>query len=172
MVKTRGKAEVKAFIRALPEQIERRLLVPAARAGINVLKDEAADRVTSDEVRENLQTSVQRRDDKVIAKLSVKPGWARSLANWLEYGTSGHFITVQDGAREGRSVARINRLNREGSLKIGNTFVGQSVYHPGARPHPFMRVSLDTRGAQAIATAQTYINANAHRLGTTGSDEE
>lgn len=174
MVSVKGRASTKAYIRQLPGKVEERLLRGAARAAINVVEAEAADRVTSDEVRENLQTRVRKDQDKVVATLSVKPGWARSVANWLEYGTSPHFISVDADQSGGRSARRVNDLAKGGTLVINGTPVGGTVFHPGARPHPFMRVSLDLRGRDALAAAQSYINANASKLGlahSSGNDE-
>lgn len=171
MPTTRGKAETKAYLRQLPGKIEERLLRGAARAGIDVIEKEAADRVISDEVRENLQTRVRKREDAIVATLSVKPGWARSVANWLEYGTVGHYISVDPTATGGRSARRVNTLAKQGVLVINGTPVGATVWHPGARPHPFMRVALDVKAGDAIAAAQGYIDAKAPRLGLAGASE-
>ena len=174
MVSVKGRAGTKAYMRRLPGMIEHRLLRGAARAGIGVIKDEAEDRAISEDVRGGLRTRVQKGDDKIVATLFVKPGWARSVANWLEYGTSPHFISVDADQSGGRSARRVNDLAKGGTLVINGTPVGGTVFHPGARPHPFMRVSLDLKGRDAVAAAQSYINANASKLGvanSSGDDE-
>lgn len=163
MPTSKGKVRALAYVRSIPEQIENKVLRGAARAAIDVIADEAGLRATSDEVRENLVKKVRLKDGRVIATLTVKEGWARTLANWLEYGTEGHFITVDARDNGGRSVRRTNDLVKAGTLVIGGTPVGPQVWHPGARPHPFLRVSLDVRGAEAAATAQSYINAKVAR---------
>lgn len=173
MPTVKGKARTKQFFRQLPGEIEQKLLRGAARAAIGVIADEAAERVTSDEVRENFQKQVRKREDHVVATLSIKAGWPRSLANWLEYGTEGHFISVDTSQSGGRSVRRLNEQSK-GSLVIGGEPVGTTVWHPGSRPHPFLRVSLDLRGSDAVEAAQAFINARAAKLGLvsdTGDEE-
>ena len=54
---------------------------------------------------------------------------------------------------------------------IGGKFVGETVWHPGAKPHPFLRPSLDIKGAEAIAAAQSYINAHVTPSGIVASAE-
>lgn len=161
MPTVRGREEMRRFMAQLPGQIEAKVLRGAARAAIGVVKAEAADRVTSDEVRDALTVSPTKVEGGLVTvRLKVKGQWPNSVANWLEYGTSPHFITVDDSQREGMTAARINRLGKAGTLVIGGKPVGKTVHHPGARPHPFMRVSLDLREQDAIAAAQSYINAH------------
>ena len=168
MPTVRGKARTKAFMRKLPEQIANGMLRGAARAAIGVIEEEAAERVTSDTVREALKVTVRRREDKIFATLSVEPGWARSLGTWLEYGTIGHFISVDMTESGGRSARRVNELAKQGTIVIGGKPVGATVWHPGAEAHPFMRVSLDVKGDDARRAAQQFINTAAPRLGVAG----
>ena len=171
MATTRGKAEVKSFLAQLPAQIERKVLRGAARAAGAVVMDEAKARVTSDEVREALTMRSQATPGRIVVKINVKPGWARSVGTWLEYGTSPHFITVDDSQRQGMSAGRINRVEKKGTLVINGQPVGATVHHPGARPHPFLKVSLDLKEGEAVAAAQSFINSRVSPAGITGSDE-
>lgn len=172
MPKVKGRERTKAYLRSLPGVIERKLLRGAARAAINVVKDEAAAAVTSDTVRADLVIKVQKRGTKIVATLYVKAGWSRSLANWLEYGTDPHVISVDLGASGGRTARRINDEGKAGTLVIGGTPVGATVLHPGSRPHPFLRVSLDRKQAEALAAAQTHITSRAPRLGSIAEGED
>ncbi|MBW6531924.1 HK97 gp10 family phage protein [Sphingomonas sp. RRHST34] len=171
MVTVRGKEDVARFLAQAPTLLEERVLRGAARAGMAVIANEARDRVASNDVREALVVTSKAEPGRVTSRLSVKPGWARSVATWLEYGTSPHYISVDDSQRGGRSAARINRLAKSGTLVIGGQPVGSTVFHPGARPHPFMRVSLDTKEREAIAAAQSYINSRVSRSGIAGAAE-
>ncbi len=58
---------------------------------------------------------------------------------------------------------------------IGDKFVGASVMHGGAKRVRFMRISLDTREAEARAAMQRYINTHVTRkgivIGPEGDDE-
>lgn len=166
MVTVRGKSEVRAFMASVPAKMDA-VLRGAARAGAKVVADEIKASTPSEEVRENLRIRSKVGDDHIKVTIDVKPGWARSLGIWLEWGTDPHFISVNDGQRSGRSVGRINKQVRENdgnaSLVIGGAFVGQTVWHPGIRPQPVFRPSLDHKGAEAVAAAQAYINARISR---------
>ena len=142
----------------VPGQLDK-LLRGAGRAGGRVIADEAKDRSISHEVREAIEVRVKSGDGKIRVGIGIRDPWARSLGTWLEYGTEPHFISVDDSQREGRSIGRINRLGKAGSLAINGEPIGTTVHHPGARAHPFLRVSLDTKEAEAIAAAQGYISA-------------
>lgn len=174
MVTVRGREQVRAYTRSIPAALESKVLRGAARAGATVIADEASARSVSSEVSAAVKVST-RQDvpGRVVAKIQVK-GDGAFIAPWLEYGTSPHFITVDDRQRDGRGVRRINQQVREaggdGSLVIGGKFVGATVFHPGAQPHPFLRPALDHKRAEAIAAAQAYINTRLAREGLGGAD--
>lgn len=180
MATSRGGAEVRRYMAELPGQIERKVLRGAARAAADVVADEAKLRLggrradTGDGaevlIADAVKVATRQEPGLIIAKIRLK-GPGAYVGRWLEYGTAPHLISVADSVRQGRSVNRINRLAREGSLVIGDTFVGASVHHPGARPQPFLRVSLDTRESEAFAAAQSYINSKVTRAGIIGDDE-
>jgi hypothetical protein len=163
-------ASVKALIAKLPAALEKNILRGAARAAATVVADEAKERVISDEVRASIKITTSARDGKITAKVQTK-GPGAYLAPWLEYGTDPHFITVSDADRGGRSIKRFNKEVREGSLVIGGHFVGPTVRHPGARPHPFLRPALDTKEADAIKAAQSYITTRLAAVGPFAAPE-
>jgi hypothetical protein len=169
-----GKAEVDRYISGIPAAMTK-VLRGAGRAGAKVIETEIRDRTPSDAVRENLRTRTKAEDGQIRVTIDVKPGWGRSVGTWLEWGTSPHFISVDDRQRAGRSVGRINRQLRDAggdhSLVINGQFVGATVFHPGARPHPAFRPALDAKEAEAIAAAQGYINAHVGPAGIRGGEE-
>jgi hypothetical protein len=171
MATSTGRSEVKAYMASLPAQIEKKLLRGAARAAAEVVADEARDRVISPEVRKAIKTRTSAEEGRVIAKVQVQMG-GYNLPLWLEYGTDPHFISVDDSQRQGMSVRKVNDAHKAGSLVINGQFVGATVLHPGARPHPFLRPALDTKEAEAIAAAQNYINARVSPAGITGTGSE
>lgn len=180
MPAVRGRAEVKQYIASLPEQLTP-VLRGAARAGAKVVADKIEELTPSEEVRENLRIRSRKADGRIVVMIDVKPGWARSLGTWLEWGTAPHFISVDDSQREGRTVARINKLTKDAggdhSLVINGNFVGSTVWHPGAQAHPAFRPALDLKGADAIKAAQAYISSRIARgrvlptTATEGDDE-
>lgn len=170
MPTVRGKDAVRAFIASVPEKLAERVLVGAGRAAANVIADEARDRSISDEVTAAIKVTVRREPGRIIARVIVK-GPGAYLAPWLEYGTEPHFISVDDSQRKGMSTARFNKSDAAASLVIGGNFVGSTVWHPGAQPHPFLRVSLDLKEREAVAAAQQYISKRVGTIGFLGNDE-
>jgi hypothetical protein len=175
MPTVRGKAAVKSYIGRIPADIENKLLRGAARAAARVVATEAKDRTQSSEVRAAIKVSTRAPEaGRVIALVQTK-GPGAFLAPWEEYGTAPHFISVDESQRGGMSIGRINRLAKDPdsnhSLVIGGNFVGKTVLHPGARPHPFLRPALDVKEAEAIAAAQGYINARVKPSGIVAGPE-
>lgn len=168
MPTVRGKADVDRFMAQIPVDMTK-VLRGAGRAGAKVVSAEIKELTPSEEVRDNLRTRTKQYDGRIVVRIDVKPGWARSLGTWLEYGTSPHLISVDESQRQGMSIGRINRLanspDSSHSLVIGGKFVGTTVFHPGAQPHPSFRPALDTKEAEAIAAAQRYVNSRVKRSG-------
>jgi len=170
MATLKGRERVRRFLRVeVPEALEGNILRGAARAAGKVLADEARERTTSDTVRGAIVVQPRHSDGVAKVVITVKGRWASSLAKWLEWGTAGHFISIDEAQRGGRGLLRINQQVREAggdrSLVIGGQFVGTTVWHPGASPHPFLRPSLDLKEAEAVSAAQKHVRA---RLGSIG----
>jgi hypothetical protein len=175
MASLKGRGEVSRFIAGLPTQIEQRLLRSAARTAATVVADEAKARAISSEVRDAIKVATKAGEGTIAAKVQVK-GAGAFIAPWLEYGTTPHFISVDDAQRGGLGIRRINTRVKEaggdGSLVINGQFVGKTVFHPGARPHPFLRPALDLKQGDAIAAAQAYINARIDKTGVRAGGDE
>jgi len=167
MVTVRGQGDVRQFLASIPDQLEDKVLRGAARAGAKVIAEEAKARSISTEVSASIKVRTRLEASRVVGLVQADMGRS-NLPLWLEYGTAPHFISVDDSQREGRSVRKVNE---NGSLLIGGKFVGDTVYHPGARPHPFMRPALDSSEGEAIAAAQAYINRHVTRNGIVGDDD-
>jgi hypothetical protein len=153
-------------MRRIPDE-SRGVLRGASRAGANVFAEYVEENTSSDDVRKALRRRTKEEDGQVRTTIDLKPGWGRTVGNWMEYGTEAHFISVDASQRGGRSVGRINQqLREEGgnqSLVIGGKFVGATVWHPGARPFPVFRPARDLRAAEAKAAAQAYIKTRIKR---------
>lgn len=163
MARVRGREALGAHFATMRSALMQSVLPGAARAGARVFAEEIRANSPAAEVRDNLRIRVREDDGRVTARVDVKPGWARSVAIWLEWGTDPHLISVDPNQSGGRTVGRINRLARKTgasheSLVIGGKFVGRTVMHPGARPRPLFRPAQDTRFDDARAAAQAYIN--------------
>ena len=169
-----GLPAAQSKMRRIPEQL-RGVLRGAGRAGGKVFAGYIEENTPSDAVRKDLRIRTKDDDGHVTTTVDLKPGWGRSVGNWLEWGTAGHFISVDDSQRQGRSVGRINQLTSDNdgnhSLVIGGNFVGRTVWHPGADQHPTFRPARDLKAAEAIAAAQGYINVRVSRGDIVGGDE-
>lgn len=174
MAYIKGRSQVSAHIQGISENL-RLVMRGAARAGGKVFLDYIEENTPSDEVKKALRLRTKTDAGHVKATVDLKPGWGRSIGNWLEYGTDAHFISVDDSQRNGRSIGRINQQLRQpdasASLVIGGTFIGKTVFHPGARAHPTFRPARDLKEADAVNAAQSYINARLSRKGIVGGDE-
>jgi hypothetical protein len=165
-VTVKGREALRAhLLGAVPKQIQT-VLRGAVKAGASVIAEEAKQRCTSAEVSAAVKVKAAPADGtKAAASVVIDGAWERSVARWLEFGTSAHFISIDDSQREGRSVGRTNKLLKAKVLAIGGQPVGTTVFHPGATPHPFIRPARDTAEREAIAAAQAYVN---QRMGSTG----
>lgn len=174
MPAVRVKDGVKGYFAALPKQITV-MLRGAGRAGGRVIAEEAKDRSASDDVARDIVVRTKTDDGRIVVTVTVKPGYNWFRALWLEYGTDPHFISVDDSQRSGQGIRRINQQVRaaggDGSLVIAGQFVGATVWHPGARPEPFLRPALDIKEAEAIRAAQAYINSRIARGQIVSKDE-
>ena len=164
----KGGAALKDFLASLPANLERGVLRGALKAGADEIAEGAREGCRSPEVRASVQVTARSEKGLVTAKVQTK-GDGSYMAPWLEFGTDPHFISVDDEQRAGRTVGRINRLAKERdsshSLVIGGQFVGTTVFHPGAKPYPFMRPAVDNREAAAIAAISSHISAKATKAG-------
>ena len=164
MATSRGGTAVRRFIKQLPDELERKVLRGAARAGGKIILAEAKERSISSDVDEALVLRSKVESGLITVTIGIRKGWGRAIARWLEYGTDAHFISIAKDERGGKSVAKINATDKR-TMIIGGKFVGDTVFHPGAKPHPFLRPSLDIKGAEAVAAAQSYLKAHVTRSG-------
>ncbi|MEH3103437.1 MAG: HK97 gp10 family phage protein [Sphingomonas phyllosphaerae] len=154
-VTVKGLDQVQRYIRNAPTRIAR-VLNGAGRIAGKVVAEEAQDRAPSDEVE--VIVVAKGTDGRIRVRIDVKKGWGRSLAIWAEYGTIGHYISVDMERSGGRTARRVNTLAKDGVLVINGKPVGKTVWHPGAKQEPFMRPALDVKRTEAIRAGQAYID--------------
>lgn len=181
MATMRGRAEFSRYMAELEKKLTR-LARGAGRAGGDVIADEARRRSVSGVVAQHVKVRTKRDGERVIVRVGVPRGkskderWAYSLGRWQEWGTRPHFISVGDEQRGGLGIRRINTKVNEadgnGSLVISGKFVGPTVFHPGAEPHPFLRTSRENKFREAITAGQGYINARIRDNGGPPLDDE
>ena len=159
MPTVRGQREVKvhfASLRALTED----MLRGAARAGARVVQREAKRLSINDIVAKNIIVTEPEATGLIVVRITVRrKRWVTSLAHWQEWGTDPHFVQISAEDGGGRSAKRVNKLVGQNVLVIGGNFVAGTVWHPGARPNPFLRPALDNTEREAVAEMQGYINS-------------
>ena len=166
-----GLDDVQRYIRNAPDRIKR-ILQGAGRAGGRVIATEAKAEAPAEATRDAIFSKAEVRSDHIRVTIDVKPGWGRSLGIWAEYGTVGHYISVDANQSGGRTTRRVNTLAKTGTLVINGKPVGSTVWHPGARQAPFLRPALDMRLPEAIRAAQAYIDEHVRRGAMAGGPVE
>lgn len=146
-MKLKNGKQVYDLLQQLPVQVEVKIMRNALAQGVKVLRDEArlqvSDTTETGALRKAIKTTrdTRRKTGQVVAKVKLK-GRHSYLGLYMEYGVRPHVISVVDG---------------EGSLKIGNNFVGAEVMHPGFIAKPFLRPALDSKAGAAIDAVGAYI---------------
>lgn len=163
----KGGKELDAFLRSLPVKVERNIMRAALRAGAAVLREEAKANVPVDsgDLRRSIRVTTSFKKGIVRAAVKTDPTIA-FYAQMVEYGTKPHLIKVQDSERpinyrltskRGKlTYMSMTTVNRN-VLRIGSTFVGPVVSHPGSKPTPFLRPAFDTKSGAAIAAVAAKI---------------
>lgn len=163
----KGLGKLQTFIKRLPGEMQDKVVRGGLRAGAKPIRAEAERlvHVRSGKLKATIRVTTTIIDGKVTA--IIRAGSHEAFwPIWLEYGTKPHLIKVSDRQRPDRvtrrgvrkvSMRMVNRMVDSGSLVINNKFVGESVDHPGATPHPFMRPALDNKHREAIAAFADYV---------------
>lgn len=187
MARARGGAATRRYMEQLPRLIAERVLPGAARAGAKVIAEGAkvelggkrADGANGSKVliADSVKVRAKKHSSLIVARVLLQ-GPGAYVGRWLEYGTSGHFISVDPAFRQGMTARRTNARIEGGDAGLKSTLiingkpVGATVYHPGSRKVPFLRPSLDKNQDEAKAAAQSYINARVTRSGIRASASE
>jgi len=138
LVHVKGLDELQRFLDKLPAKLEQNVMRGALRAGANVIKPVAAANIhsVSGETARSLKVRSGARGGRVTASVYTR----HFVAPFLEWGTKPHTIKA---------------TNRK-ALAIGGAYF-ESVEHPGARPHPFLRPAMDTQAQAAVLAAGEYV---------------
>lgn len=164
----KGLAELDRYLSALPKNMQKGAYRAALTAAARPIRDEARLRAPkrTGQMARSIKTGSARQNQDGTFSVSIRlEGPHAFLGYFHEYGVAPHLITISDDlasqvearlgpSKTGRSrttvVGRANRMIKEGSLKIGENFVGDMVRHPGHAAHPFMRPALDAAADDAV----------------------
>ena len=166
-----GGAALDALLGTLPVNIEKNIMRGALRAGAKVFLAIVKQNIPVEHgaLRQSARITTRVRKGEVTA--SVKVGDKNVYyANMVEFGTRPHLISVQDSEKgvnkKTGKVLSMRTINKN-VMKIGNTFVGPTVRHPGARPHPFMRPAADAGFEAAVNAVQAHVRKRLSKEGLT-----
>lgn len=150
-LQVKGLAELHKALQQVPEQLEKKVLRNALRAGANVMKKAAQDRVPvkSGALRKSIKVKTSARKGRYRLKATISAGDEDAYyAHMVEFGTAAHII----------------KPAKKKSLFFGGV-AREQVEHPGAAPHPFMRPALD---AASEAAVNAFAESVRRRLGKEG----
>jgi HK97 gp10 family phage protein len=147
LVHVKGLSALQAEMDKLPADLEAQVMRLALRSGAKVFADDIRPKIPVT-LRSNgsaglLQASVRVASDSKAGVVSayVRVGNAKAWWwRWLEFGTAAHEIKPK--AHKSLFVAGLFR---------------ELVEHPGARPNPVVRTSMDAKAADAVVATGTYL---------------
>ena len=93
-----------------------------------------------------------KRQGRSIVGFRIHAGKGLGIAHLVEFGTAPHWIAPKAKTRAAAY------------LRIGSTFVGGRVYHPGSRAIRFMSRAFDNHTDAAISAVQAGIRKRIKRL--------
>lgn len=166
-INVKGLKELQDLLDKLPAKVEANIMRGALRAGAKPIRAAAINNINSKsgELAAGIKVSTRIKGGVVSATIAAR-GDSGYKANFVEYGTRAHLISVQDNEKHinyrlsrkrGVTVLESMRTINRRVLQIGRNFVGPTVDHPGAKPHPFMRPALDSEGQNAAIAVAAYI---------------
>lgn len=187
LMHVKGLSALARALETLPARIEANVMRGAMRAGAKVIATDAKARVNrisgalADSIRYGVKLERAQGRIKAYVRAGGKgPAW---YARLVESGTRAHLVSVREQDRPTRltrrgvravSMRTLNRMVQRGSLRIGSSFVGPVVQHPGARPKPFLRPALDARALDAVVAVREYVRrrlAQKHGIDVPGPDD-
>lgn len=142
--KIKGGKELDDLLKALPQEVEAKIMKPALAAGANVIRDQAKANIRKRSGRTAAAIKTSRNynpnEGMVVAKVFVDKK-RRFIARFLEYGTAAHKIWTQG----------------KGSLVVNGVAIGRQVDHPGTAPMPFFRPAVDAKAQEAVQIVGEYL---------------
>jgi HK97 gp10 family phage protein len=161
----KGLKELHGFLQTLPAKMEQNVLRGALRAGVKVLRDEAAQRAPvaapSRGGRKNYGNYRGLLRDSVRISVNTKRGTvtARVKAGGSDWQTKGKPIAfyahiVHQGTKP--HLIKPKKYSGFGALRIAGRWVSQ-VMHPGIRGNPFMSKAISSKQRDALIAMRNYI---------------
>lgn len=155
LVRLLGMEEILKNMKGFPVKLQNRIMATGLRAGGRVIMADIARRAPKK--RGNLAKTIrQRKAPRRLSRggISMVIGVGARYAHLVEFGTAPHVITPRAFKDRMSSALRVIRSGGSSedaqALLIRGRFVGGTVHHPGAAPHPFVRPAFEARAHEAI----------------------
>lgn len=156
-----GLKELNDMLKTLPAKIEKNVMRGAMRAGLNEIRAEAKQQLTSGG---HVKTGALQRSVRVsFARKSEKLGWVRGYvkagdkkawyAHLIEFGTGSFY--AGKGSESKRKPYEIKPNSRKSLFFAG--LMKEVVTHPGIHPSPFMRTAFDSKSAASVKAFADYM---------------
>jgi HK97 gp10 family phage protein len=156
-----GLKELNDVLKTLPVKLEKNIMRGAIRAGLNEIRAEAKQQLTSGG---HVKTGALQRSVKIsFARKSEKYGWVRGhvkagdkkawYAHLIEFGTGSFY--AGKGSKSKRKPYEIKPKGKKSLFFAG--LMKELVVHPGIRPSPFMRTAFDSKSAASVKAFADYM---------------
>lgn len=161
-VQIKGLKELDDLLKALPAEIEGKIVRTALRNGQKVIADAARSILSANG---NMKSGALYRSVRIAfnKKEVERFGWMRArvfagnrtawYAHLIEFGTGQYYAGTKSNSKRAPYV--IKPKTRKALFFGGQAH--EQVTHPGIRPQPFMRPALDANGHKAIETFADYV---------------
>lgn len=164
-----GLKELNKALQELPVNIERNILSSAINQGTNVILKQTRLMAPTQDIKKQLQSRVLKaKRGEVIREIYIqsprdikkrkngeKPKKAPKdlfYARFFEFGTASYYTG------KGQTVGGPYKVpKKSGKYRIGKNTRGGQFTHPGIKPRPFLRPSLDLKSQEAIKAMATVI---------------
>lgn len=147
-IQVKGLAELHKVLQNLPEQLEKKVLRNALRAGANEFKKAAQAQVPvkSGALRKSIRVKTSARKGRYRLKATVTAGNAEAwYSHLIEFGTGAYYTG------SGKSVGKEYEIKpAKGKALFFLGMARDAVVHPGIQPQPFMRPAFDSGSEAAI----------------------
>lgn len=164
-----GLKELHQALQKLPANIERNVLASAINQGTNVILKQTRLMAPTQDIRKQLASRVLKaKRGEVIREIYIKsPRDKRNKKNgenpekapkdlfyakFFEFGTASYY------SGKGRTVGGPYQIPKKpGRLLINGKYFMGPIKHPGVKPRPFLRPSLDLKSQEAIKAMAAVI---------------
>lgn len=150
-----GLKELNQALQQLPARIERNVMAGAVAAGTRVVLKETKAKAPDQKIRERLKSKQKKgKPGEIIREIYIKEKepYDAFYAKFFEFGTASYYTG------KGRTVGGPYQIpKKRGYFVVNGNIIRGAIQHPGVKPRPFLRPSLDLKSEEAVRTMAAYI---------------